>query len=77
MQGRMFLNYITLIVYNYITFEMKKNKTVDKYSLADLLAELKKLKSVKMGNEKFYINEITKKQKNILKSFNIAIPTET
>jgi transposase len=76
MQGRMFFNYLTLIMYNYIISEMKKNNLVEKYSITELILELKKLKSVEMGNNKSYINEITKKQKDILKSFNISLPVD-
>jgi len=77
MQGRMFLNYLTLIMHNYISSKMKKNKLVDKYSITELFLELKKLKTVEMKNEKFYINEITKKQKDIFKLFDISLPSET
>jgi len=63
-------------MYNYITSEMKKNNLVEKYSIAELFMELKKLKSVEMGNNKFYINEITKRQKDILKLFNISLPVD-
>ncbi len=36
--------------------------------------ELKKLKVVEMSDQKFYLTEISKRQKDIFKAFNLAIP---
>ena len=50
---------------------MREKKLFEKYSIKELLAELKKLKMIKLENNDSFLSELSKKQKMILKAFEI------
>ena len=74
MDGRLFIKFIALIIYMQITKVMRDNKLFEKYSIAELLRELAKLKITRLNNVDPIKSEITKKQAHILKSFGITYP---
>ena len=53
---------------------MKEPELFKQYSIKEIMYELKKIKVVEMCNGKSYLTEITKRQKDIFKAFNIDIP---
>lgn len=71
--GKMFLNFITLIIYNKILEVTKSRSETKKLTVNEVLLELKKLKEITMLNGKKYLSEITKKQKIIFKTFKIDL----
>ncbi len=50
---------------------MRKNNLYKKYSLNEMIYELKKIKLLKLPDGQKIISEISKKQKDIFKIFNI------
>lgn len=69
--GRLFIKFVALIIYMEILKTMKSNDMFKKYSVKELLAELKKLKLVQIDNNDPFLSELSKKQRNILKAFGI------
>ena len=70
-EGRLFLKFIALIVYMELSKTMKEKKLFDKYSVKELLAELKKLKITTLKHNNPFLSELSKKQKIIFKAFGI------
>ena len=50
---------------------MREKKLFGKYSVKELLAELKKFKITQIGINVPFLSELSKRQKIILKAFNI------
>jgi transposase len=69
--GRLFIKFIALIIYMYITKVMKNNKLFGKYSVRELLKELSKMKISFLQNIEPVKSEISKKQMTIFKAFNL------
>jgi|LGVF01.1.fsa_nt_gb transposase len=69
--GRLFIKFIALIIYTEVTKIMRKNNLFEKHSVKELLAELKKLKIVKIEKNDLFLSELSKRQKLIIKSFGI------
>jgi hypothetical protein len=69
--GRLFMKFIALIVYTELSKIMNENSLFKKYSVKELLFEMKKLKIVKIKNNELFLSELSKKQKMILKAFGI------
>jgi transposase len=72
MDGRIFIAFISLIMQSHIHKVMKENNLYKKYSIEKLIMELKKIKIFELSNGKKMISEISKKQRDILKAFNIS-----
>jgi len=72
--GRIFVKFISLILYSYISGIMSKTKLFDAYSVKEMLSELSKIKYTELEKNDHMISEITKSQKNILNAFNIDFP---
>jgi len=69
--GRLFIKFLALIIYSEISKTMKEHKLFEKYSLKELLLELKKLKITLINANTSILSEITKKQKIIFEAFGI------
>lgn len=69
--GRLFIKFIALTLYTEISKIMKEKKLFQKYSVKELMAELKKIKITKIGKNDPFLSELSKKQKIILKAFDI------
>jgi len=72
--GRLFTKFIALILYTALEKIVKQNEQLKKYSVREIIYELKKIKIVEMSDGNLYLTEISKRQKNIFKAFNIEIP---
>jgi transposase len=77
LMGRVFLKFISLIVYAGITNTMRTHQLFRRYSVRELLYELKKLRLVEMNNGKQVLTECSKRQKEIFKVFQVSVPTTT
>jgi len=73
-EGRLFVKFITSIIFSAIYAEMRKNDLLKKYTVKEMLYELKKLRIVTMTDDKHFITEVSKKQRDILNAFNFPIP---
>lgn len=73
-EGRMFIKFISLIIYTAIGNIMKKEDLFKKYTIREIMYELKKLKMVEMTNGKSYLTEVSKRQRDLFKKFAIDIP---
>lgn len=74
MEGVLFIKFISLILYSELFNIMKEAKLNEKYTVRELVQELKKIRKVEMINGENYTTEISNKQKNILQAFNVPIP---
>lgn len=75
--GRLFLDFITLVVYSQISKIARQEKIVKYYTIQELMYEFKKIKLIKLGEKKTIITEVSKKQRELLKKFNIDYPVKT
>jgi transposase len=72
-RGKLFIRFIALIIYAEISLTMKREKLFKKMSVKELIAELTKLKKTKFKGKKTIYSVLSKRQKIILKAFNIDI----
>ena len=70
--GKLFINFISLIIESEIIRIMRKKKLFKKYTQKELLFELRKIKRTQIYDQ-VIISEISKKQKEIFKAFEINI----
>ena len=75
MHGKVFLKFITLIIYMRISQIMKENNLFKKYSLKEMLLMLSKIKLTTIPGHEPIISELSKKQKEVIKIFNLNIET--
>jgi transposase len=76
MEGRLFLYYLALILYAALHKLMKKTNLYKTYTLAEVLAELKKLRRVRLSNGKCYLTELSKRQRSFFEKFELISPAE-
>jgi len=74
MQGRIFVGFLALILASYIRNVMHQKTLCKSFTFSSLLAELKKLKIVLFSGATSIPTEYTKKQKDIFKAFDVALP---
>lgn len=72
-EGKFFLKFITLIIYMRIARIMRDHKLFDKYSIKEMIRELKKIKLTIVNSEEQIISEVTKKQRTLLEVFNVKL----
>ena len=73
--GRLFVKFIALIQHSKIMNIIKNDEKLKKYSLCEIMSELKKLKRNCFDKNDPFLSELTKEQKNIFKTFNIDVDT--
>lgn len=71
MDGRIFIKFVSLILYSWLYTEMSKTKLFDTYSVKELLAELEKIKYTELEKNNYMISELTRIQKNIFTTIGI------
>ena len=74
LDGRLFIMFIGLILNFIMLSRIRENEYLQQYSVKEILNKLKLLRQVEMCNGESYLTEISKKQRDILKAFNVAIP---
>ena len=76
--GRLFIQFISLILISALRKEMRANKLIEQYTARELLREMEPLTKVKYTRKYGYIlTEMTKPQRQILERLNIDLPTRT
>lgn len=73
-EGKMFLNFLCLIVISHIRTTMRENDLYKDFSIRTMFATLEKLKVFELHNGKKILTEITAKQKKIYKVFGLKVP---
>ena len=84
-EGRLFIKFITLILYSSVSKRMKEKGLFKKYSLRELMLELNKIKRTQINKRKLnwvvtkniIFSELTKKQNIIFEAFEISIEQKT
>jgi transposase len=74
MEGNLFILFIALIIYAELTRRMQSNNLFKKYTVAEVLGELKKIRIVTMIHGASYVTEVSKKQRELLSALNLSIP---
>lgn len=74
MNGRIFIAFIALIIQSQIHRVMKEKDLYKNYTVEKLLSELKKIKKFELSSGKTMLSEISKKQRDIFKAFEITEP---
>ncbi|MBW6482751.1 MAG: IS1634 family transposase [Vicingaceae bacterium] len=74
-QGKLFVKFIALILYMQMSKTMKEKKMFDKFSVKEVLLELRKIKKIFIDENITVVSEITKKQKQILDAFGLDVNT--
>ena len=76
-EGRLFLDFTTLIVYSAITKVMRDTQLTKTYTVQEMMYELKKIRLIRLGEKKTIISEVSKKQRQLFEKFNIKLPAAT
>jgi len=74
LEGRLFLSFLALILHSGVTKIMRGKNLFKDYSLTELLYEFKKIKRVEMENGKIFLTEVSKKQRELFKKFDLSVP---
>ncbi|MEW5814059.1 MAG: transposase, partial [Spirochaetota bacterium] len=77
LEGLLFIDFIALILYAFIQRTLKSGPLGKRYTLNELFYELKKLAVVTLGENQKILTEVTKKQREIFKAFDIPLPSMT
>jgi transposase len=73
--GRLFIKFVSLILYSAIANKMREKDLFKYYSLREIMYELKKLKIVETHNGLSYLTELSKRQREIFSKLEVEIPT--
>ena len=77
MRGRLFVAFLSLILYSWIDKKMREKKLYATYTQEELLRELKRIKVVELSEERRLLTELSKKQKDIFKALGIPLPQQS
>jgi transposase len=76
--GRLFVQFIALIYMSALRREMRRCGLIERYTVRELLQEMKTLTKVKYSGKYGHIlTEVAKSQREILKDLNIELPSKT
>jgi len=76
-EGRLFLDFVALILYAWISKVMRREGISKDLSVQELMYELKKIKLIHLGEKKTVITEISKRQRELFAAFEIDLPRPT
>ena len=72
MQGKMFVTFLALIVYSALSNTIRSHKTLQTYTVQEIMLELKKIRLFQRKDSHTpLLSEISKKQRAILEAFNL------
>jgi transposase len=77
MRGRLFVAFLSLILYSWMDKKMRENKLYTSYTQEELFRELKRLKVVELSKEHTLLTELSRKQKEIFKAMGISFPQQS
>lgn len=72
--GKLFIFFISLIIYSALDKLINENNLYDKYTLNKLLEALKKIRTVELESGPVYLTEVSKKERTIYEILGINIP---
>jgi transposase len=73
-EGRLFVKFLSLILYSALANTMREQHLFKRYSLRELMYELKKLRLVDMTDDTSFLTEVSKRQREIFQKFHVNIP---
>jgi transposase len=76
-EGRLFLDFVALILYAWISNVMRREGINKVLSVQELMYELKKIKLIHLGEKKTVITEVSKRQRDLFQAFKIELPRQT
>jgi len=71
--GRIFIRFLTLILMSHINQVMREKDLFKSFSMKELLADLRKIKYIKLYDSTPMISEVSKKHKKIFEAFGIPL----
>ena len=74
MEGRLFTCFISLILHSWLSRKMREQNLYKDYTVQEIIYELKKIKRIQLDERRTIITEISKKQRELFKYFNIDLP---
>ncbi|MBF6625454.1 hypothetical protein IU402_02495 [Aerococcaceae bacterium zg-BR9] len=74
-EGKMFVQYLTVVVESYLREQMRGTKLDEKYTLKDLLEEIKSVYTYIDGGGNYTLAEVTNKQAKIFERLGILYPS--
>lgn len=74
MEGRIFILFLAMILRSAVEQACRDAQLFKKYTVAEILAELKKVKQIELNTGKMLISEITKKQRTLFEALGVSIP---
>ncbi|QQA37545.1 IS1634 family transposase [Tuanshanicoccus lijuaniae] len=74
-EGKMFVQYLTVVVESYLREQMRGTKLDEKYTLKDLLEEIKSVYTYIDGGGNYTLAEVTNKQAKIFERLGILHPS--
>jgi transposase len=72
--GRLFIKFISLILYSALANKMREKDLFKLYSIREIMYELKKLRIIEMYNGTSYLTEISKRQREIFSKLEVETP---
>ena len=76
--GRLFVQFIALTYMSAMRRDMRKSDLIERFTVRELLQEMETLTKIKYSGKYGYIlTEVTKPQREILKSLNIKLAGKT
>jgi transposase len=74
MEGAIFVLFVSLLIYASLTRKMQDAKLFKKYTLVEMMGELKKVRVVTMSHGSPHLTEISKKQREIWEALHLPLP---
>lgn len=74
LEGRIFLSFVSLILYSWINKVMREKNLYKDFTLQEIIYELKKIKLIQLDKKRPFITEVTKKQRQIFEIFEVDPP---
>ena len=71
LEGLLFVEFISLILYSYLSKVLRDTGINKTLSIPEVIFELRKIKKIQFGRKKTIISEMSKRQREIFKAFDI------
>jgi len=75
MQGRLFLLFLSMILRCAVEQACREAQLLPKYTVAEVFAELRKVKQMEMADGTQFMTELTRKQRMLYEAFKVPLPT--
>jgi len=75
MQGRLFVMFLSMILRCAVEQACREAKLLPNYTVAEVFAELRKVKRIEMADGTKYTTELTNKQRTLYEAFKVPLPT--